>query len=125
MKLTHRFVEFVPEKLEAGVLYVSITYGTASHLCCCGCGREVVTPIARNGWRLIYDGETVSLAPSIGNWNLPCKSHYWILENQVEWAKDWDDYDARSKSKLDNDENCSHKRKSFWERLWADPNTEE
>lgn len=119
MKLTHRFVEFVPEKLEPGVLYVSITYGTASHLCCCGCRREVVTPIARSGWKLTYDGETVSFSPSIGNWNLPCKSHYWISESRVEWAEDWDDYNARSKPKSDNGEKKTLKRKSFWGRLWV------
>ena len=120
MKLAHKFVELVPEKLEKGILYISITYGTASHLCCCGCGREVVTPIARNGWKFTYDGETVSLAPSIGNWNLPCKSHYWISESRVEWAEDWEDYDARSKSKSGNAEKKTPKRKSFWEQLWTE-----
>ena len=30
-----------------------------------------------------YDGETVSLSPSIGNFQFPCKSHYWIRENRV------------------------------------------
>ena len=125
MKLSHKFVEFVPEKLEKGVLYISITYGTASHLCCCGCGREVVTPIARNGWKLTYDGETVSLSPSIGNWNLPCKTHYWISESRIEWAEDWEDYEARTKSRPGNSEKKAPKRKSFWERLWADSSATE
>jgi hypothetical protein len=31
--ITPAFVEFVPEVLERGVLYVSEKYGTASHLC--------------------------------------------------------------------------------------------
>lgn len=117
MKLTHRFVEFMPERLEAGVLYISITYGTASHLCCCGCGREVVTPIARSGWRLIYDGETVSLHPSIGNWAFPCKSHYWISDGRVEWAEAWDEYSASLKLKSGNEEIGPPKWKSFWDRL--------
>ena len=89
IKLTHRFVEFVPEVLEKNVLYVSLTYGTVSHQCCCGCGREVVTPLTPTDWKLTFDGETVSLYPSIGNWNFPCQSHYWIDRNQVEWAGKW------------------------------------
>ena len=119
MKLSHKFVEFIPEKLEKGVLYISISYGTASHLCCCGCGREVVTPIARNGWKLTYDGETVSLSPSIGNWNLPCKSHYWISESRVEWAEDWTKQDADVPSKPSRVGKGNTKRKKFWSGLWT------
>jgi len=71
------------------VLYVSLSYGTVSHRCACGCGREVVTPLTPTDWKLIFDGETISLYPSIGNWNFPCRSHYWIRNNRVEWAEDW------------------------------------
>src|ERR1051326_1965339 len=89
MKLSHKFVEFIPDVLEEGVLYVSLAYGTASHRCCCGCGREVVTPLTPTDWKLIFDGETGSLCPSIGNGNSPCRSHYWIWNGCVEWAEDW------------------------------------
>lgn len=84
--LQHRFVEFIPDTLEDGVLYVSITYSTAAHCCCCGCGKEVVTPIAPTDWQLTFDGESVSLHPSIGNWSFPCQSHYWIKRNAIRWA---------------------------------------
>jgi hypothetical protein len=80
------FLEFIPERLEPGVLYISRRYSTASHLCCCGCGREVVTPLNRARWRLNVRRGTVSLTPSIGNWSFPCKSHYWIRANKVHWA---------------------------------------
>jgi hypothetical protein len=89
--LTHKFVEFVPEELEQGVLYISIQYTTASHKCCCGCGFEVVTPISPEGWKLIFNGKTVSLEPSIGNWGFACRSHYWITQNRISWAEDWSD----------------------------------
>lgn len=89
MKLTHQFVEFIPERLQDGVLYVSVAYATAAHKCCCGCGHEVVTPLTPTDWKLIFDGETVSLDPSIGNWSFPCKSHYWIRCNNVQWAERW------------------------------------
>jgi Family of unknown function (DUF6527) len=92
---THRFVEFVPETLEEKTLYVSLTYGTVSHRCACGCGREVVTPLTPTDWKLTFDGETISLHPSIGNWNFPCRSHYWIKKNRVKWAENWSEIQIR------------------------------
>lgn len=87
--LTHQFVEHIPEKLEEGTIYVSIAFATAAHKCCCGCGSEVVTPLSPTDWKLIFDGQSVSLDPSIGNWNFPCRSHYWIKRNRVRWASRW------------------------------------
>lgn len=87
--LRHQFVEFIPEILEEGVIYVSIQYATVSHTCCCGCGKEVVTPLSPTDWKLIFDGKTVSLEPSIGNWGFACQSHYWIKRNQVQWLWAW------------------------------------
>jgi Family of unknown function (DUF6527) len=87
--IRHEFVEFIPDALEEGALYVSIPYTTAAHLCACGCGHEVVTPLSPTDWQLIFDGETVSLKPSIGNWSFPCQSHYWIERNHIRWAPRW------------------------------------
>jgi Family of unknown function (DUF6527) len=87
--IAHEFVEFVPKSLKPGTLYVCMPYATAAHLCCCGCGREVVTPITPTDWKVTFDGETVSLDPSIGNWSFPCRSHYWIKHNRVRWAASW------------------------------------
>lgn len=89
--ITHEFVEYIPKDLTEGVLYVSITYRTAVHRCACGCGNKVVTPISPADWQLVYDGETVSLTPSIGNWSFPCRSHYWITSNQLHWSGAWTD----------------------------------
>lgn len=89
MKLSHKFVRNIPDNLEDRVLYVSVDYSTAIHKCCCGCGREVVTPISPNDWELTFNGETISLYPSIGNWNFACQSHYWITSNEVAWAPRW------------------------------------
>lgn len=90
-RLEHRFVTEAPSVLQPGVLYVSLDYVTTLHLCCCGCGQEAITPLSPQDWRLTYDGETVSLWPSIGNWSFPCKSHYWIKEGRVVWAPQWTD----------------------------------
>jgi hypothetical protein len=81
------FTETFPPAMDAGVLYISIPYRTCGHLCCCGCGHEVVTPLSPAQWSLTYDGENVSLTPSIGNWSLPCQSHYWIRHGRVRWSR--------------------------------------
>src|SRR5688572_6733460 len=87
--LTPVFVEDIPDLLSDGHLYISIQYATVLHKCPCGCGHEVVTPLSPTDWRLVFDGETVSLEPSIGNWSFPCQSHYWITRSQVRPAPKW------------------------------------
>lgn len=87
--VSHEFVEFVPERLEERTIYVSIPFATAVHRCLCGCGSKVVTPISPAGWSVTFNGESISLDPSIGNWNFPCQSHYWIENNRVLWASQW------------------------------------
>jgi len=83
------FVENIPESLQDGILYISTRYATAIHKCCCGCGNEVVTPLSPVQWSLVFDGDSISLEPSIGNWNFACRSHYWITRNQVRTAPAW------------------------------------
>lgn len=85
----HTFVEYIPELLEEGVVYVSVAYATVVHKCFCGCANEVVTPLSPTDWELTFDGETISLHPSVGSWNLDCRSHYWIRRNVVVWAPMW------------------------------------
>ncbi len=89
MNLTHEFVKTIPEQLKDGVIYVSINYATVIHKCCCGCGNQVVTPLSPTDWKLTFDGKTISLSPSIGNWSFPCQSHYWITNDEVRWATKW------------------------------------
>lgn len=101
MILQHRFVDFIPDIIEDGVLYISIKYCTAIHKCPCGCGNEVVTPISPTDWKLTFDGKTISLSPSIGNWNFECRSHYWIKRNEIIYAPKWDKKEIRSGRKKD------------------------
>jgi len=82
-KIEHRFVEEVPREREEGVLYISIFYATAVHNCFCGCGSKVVTPLSPVGWQLLFDGESVSLFPSVGNWSFACRSHYIVRRDMA------------------------------------------
>lgn len=102
--LNYKFVEKIPEIIEEGILYVSIPYQTAIHKCFCGCGNEVVTPLSPKQWILIYDGESVSLYPSIGNWSLKCRSHYFIKENKVIWAKTYSNAMIKRVKRKDTDD---------------------
>lgn len=87
--LNHQFVEFIPEELAERTVYISIRFATVSHLCICGCRNKVVTPLSPTDWQLIFDGKSISIYPSIGNWSFPCRSHYWIKNNKTSWAEDW------------------------------------
>lgn len=85
--LKPEFVHYMPKELNQGVLYISMEYSLVMHLCACGCGEKVATPLSPEDWTLYYDGESVSLSPSIGNWEFPCESHYWIKKNKVIFIK--------------------------------------
>lgn len=85
------FIQFIPADLAEGKLYISMFYATTMHLCACGCGNRVVVPLSPAEWQLYFDGESVSLTPSIGNWEYPCRSHYWIKANKIRWAAPWTD----------------------------------
>jgi hypothetical protein len=102
-QLTAEFIEFAPPELKDGVLYVSMIYGSAVHKCCCGCGEKVVTPFSPTDWKLTFDGETVSLRPSIGNWSFACRSHYWIRENEIHWAPAWSEEEIEAGRKRDRE----------------------
>lgn len=88
-RLAPRFVDTVPEMLSPGILYVAAEHGVMMHLCACGCGSEVSLPLSPIDWRLTFDGDSISVSPSVGNWSLPCRSHYVIDRSNVRWAGDW------------------------------------
>lgn len=94
--MTHEFVEFIPDNLEEGIIYVSTKYKIVAHNCCCGCGIEVVTPLSPTDWKLTFDGDSITLYPSIGNWNFECKSHYWIENNKIKWSYNWSDEEIKA-----------------------------
>lgn len=108
LAIQHEFVDFIPQELKERTLYISIEFATASHKCFCGCGAEVVTPISPVGWRLTYDGETVSLSPSIGSWSLECKSHYWVRRNVVQWAKEMSPEEIAEVRRRDDSDRLRH-----------------
>ena len=79
----------MPAKLEPGVLYFSEEFEIASHLCPCGCGQKVRTPVGPADWSLVETPAGPSLYPSIGNWQHDCQSHYWVRQGRIIWAEKW------------------------------------
>lgn len=130
--LAHQFVEFIPETIEERTLYLSMEYATVVHKCCCGCGKEVVTPLSPTDWKIIFNGKTISLQPSIGNWSFPCRSHYWIENSKVQWAEQWPHEriaaarasDRRTKERYfarieqDDDLKQPARKEAWWKRWW-------
>lgn len=89
MRFTQENVQYMPQALEPGVLYVSREFGIAIHLCPCGCGAKIRTPLGPTEWLITETPEGPSLSPSVGNWQQRCQSHYWITRGEVRWAEKW------------------------------------
>lgn len=79
----------MPKDLQPGILYVSEEFGAAAHLCACGCGSRVRTPLGPVHWSLEQTPLGPTLHPSVGNWQKPCRSHYLIVRGEVIWAGSW------------------------------------
>ena len=88
-KIELQHVHLMPQELKPGILYVSKEFGTAHHLCACGCGSKIRTPLGPTEWRLQETADGPTLWPSIGNWQQPCRSHYLIRRGRIEWAESW------------------------------------
>lgn len=95
-KFKVQFVDRIPSNLEDGILYVCISCNVIVHKCACGCGEKTVTPIDKKyGWKMTYDGQAITLRPSIGNFNILCQSHYYITENRVEWLENYQQHNKK------------------------------
>jgi hypothetical protein len=65
---------------------------------------------------MVFDGKTISLDPSIGNWSFPCQSHYWITSSEVRWVPKWRDAE-RNRRNFAAD--ASRSGTSFFKRLFG------
>ena len=88
-RLRHKFLDALPEGgLDEGIIYLSLNRREAVHLCPCGCGERVFTPLSLDKSRAsneysfaFYEG--VSLEPAITNQHLKCRSSYLIHRGEV------------------------------------------
>lgn len=105
-------VHYLPKELEEGFLYVSEEFGVAGHLCPCGCKNKIITPLDKTEWSFKEIMNKPTLYPSIGNWQLPCKSHYWIIDGIIEWSYPWSEEQI-----IEGREAEEKKRKAHYDNL--------
>lgn len=111
-------VKYMPRNLEPGVLYVSEEFAIAGHLCACGCGEKVMTPLGPTEWRFTERHGSASLWPSIGNWQLPCRSHYVIRDGGIVWSGQWTDAQVVSGRAAEERRRQSYYADRERERVW-------
>ena len=123
MKIKIERVVTMPGKLEPGVLYVSDEFGTAAHLCACGCGSKIRTPLGPTEWSLWETAAGPTLHPSVGNWQKPCRSHYVINEGAIEWAGDMSDEKVLEGRMAEQKRRDDYYERlypiGFWAQLWG------
>ena len=116
-------VNYLPKELSQGILYVSKEYSVAGHLCACGCGAKVITPLGPAEWTYSEQNGRPTLYPSIGNWQMTCRSHYFIANGQIQWASEWSDAQIAAGRSAEEQrrqayyQSRDHKR-GFWRWLW-------
>jgi len=114
MRIRLQRVHYMPKELEPGALYVSEEFGTAAHLCPCGCGSKIRTPLGPTEWSFKETKGEPTLYPSIGNWQQACKSHYWIQEGRIVWAAQWTPEQIAAGCQAEE-----LRRKAYYETLYA------
>lgn len=73
---------------EDGVLQIEDN-AYAAYNCPCGCGRVVMLPLApkiKYGWGYNEDTGKVTLSPSVYSTGFPCRSHYFIVDNEIHFC---------------------------------------
>jgi len=118
-----QLVRFMPATLEPGVLYVSNEFGIAAHLCACGCGAKIRTPLSPTDWQFDNTDAGPTLYPSIGNWQQQCQSHYFITAGEVIWMEQWTPEQIAAGRRGEERRNQRYfeqrQRKSIISRAWS------
>ena len=96
-------VHYMPKQLVPNVLYYTEEFRTCAHLCACGCGSKVRTPLGPTEWNLHETKKGPTLYPSIGNWQLPCRSHYWITDGKIKWSNQWSEEEILASRRLEGE----------------------
>src|SRR5437773_1606661 len=124
MKIELQHVHYMPKEMKPGILYVSEEFGIAIHLCPCGCMSKIRTPLGPTEWSLKETQYGPTLRPSIGNWQIPCQSHYWITQGQIVWSTKWTPTQITAGRRAEDERSRNYysaldrKRDGIFRRLW-------
>lgn len=121
--ITLQRVKYLPRELAPGILYVSEEFGVAGHLCACGCGNKVITPLGPAEWKFSERNGRPTLHPSIGNWQLPCRSHYVIANGQIHCGDQWSNAQVAAGRHAEQQRRqayyASCASRTLWQRFWS------
>jgi len=124
MKFELERVHYMPKEPQPGILYVSEEFGVAAHLCPCGCGSKIRTPLGPTEWSVKETPSGPTLSPSVGNWQQACQSHYLITRGEVIWAEKWSakqiaaGRDMEEKRRRAYYDDLDRRRGGFVRRIW-------
>ncbi|MDE1152229.1 MAG: DUF6527 family protein [Micavibrio sp.] len=118
MEIKIQRVQYMPKELTSGILYVSEEFDIAMHLCACGCGSKIRTPLGVTEWRVEETKDGVTLYPSVGNWQQKCQSHYWIHGGEVLWAEPWSKEKIAAGQKREG-----QRRQVYYDSMYGSNNT--
>ncbi|MBB4263757.1 DUF6527 family protein [Bradyrhizobium sp. CIR3A] len=107
-------VEYMPKQLESGILYVSEKFSAAAHLCACGCGEKIRTPLGPTEWSVKETTGGPSVWPSVGNWQKACQSHYVIQNGKIIWHDQWSAAQIAAGSRSEQE-----RRKAHYDAMYA------
>lgn len=117
-------VHYMPTERAPGILYVSEEFRIALHLCACGCGAKIKTPLGPTEWSIVETERGPSVWPSIGNWQQSCQSHYVISHGEVKWAGKWTPEQIAAGRRSEEERRQAHydawyrKNRGLWGRFW-------
>ena len=89
------------------------------------CGLKISTPLGPTEWTLEETDGGPSLTPSVGRWQSPCQSHYWITDGEIVWSGKWTPEQVAAGRSAEEARRVAHydaldrKRAGIFRRLWA------
>lgn len=79
-----------PQKDTITIIKKNNSYTWVKFLCPCGCGKEVALSLNSNiqpNWSIKIDKKNkVTLSPSVYLTGFPCRSHFFIRNNHIDWV---------------------------------------
>ena len=80
----HKFIRYMPDKIQPGIIYITVFYGQITFRCPCVRGeviKRILKPGQVNPFWFEFDGHTVTLGPQIVS--VQCQTHFRIINNKV------------------------------------------
>lgn len=105
-----------PSVLEDGIVYVNVEFELASMNCACGCGHKIVL-LCPDGHTVVNDGGFATIVPSIGVWDSPCRSHFFVTRGEVDWSNSWSEERIKSSMRAQRERHIVPAKLPWWRRL--------